>query len=452
MIRPIRQILHATAACLVVTATARAQSTSPAGCEDAAIRISTGGIPRVGAPQWNDWMTLTGCGNRGAAAVAGALRSDAVRTETELTRLDHLASVLDGWFQPSLVAAYQSLLRTPDASWAVRLRAMWLLGGLYAPATDVAGPLQGFMASRGCDRYERVTALREAPGTLPPMAFDQVRDAMSAAANDGYAPEYVRTTARCWEGVIQDAAVMTDRGVRDERVVVDAPPPPPTTVVIEPPVRVVYDCDNRYVFYNEAGYDLAVRYAGYGAGVLRVAHGGPFVWMAARFGPMQFWVGDSPIVYTSAMYRPCGGRRIVVGPVIYPWYGWRAGLGVYVGPRYVVPRYGPPPRYVVPRPNHPVMVVPPRRGRDDDDWDRRVPRGRPEGRDGDDHRTYGDRGVAVPRGGPPAPSGAAPPSAPPSKPGPKGDAPRGGDRREERFAEPKKHEGRNPGRPEFRTP
>ena len=217
-----------------------------------------------------------------------------------------------------------------------------------------------------------------------------MRDAYAATATDGYAPEYVRTTARCWEAVVQDAMAMGDRGVRDGRVAVEGPPPmPPTTVIVEPPVRVVYDCDNRYVFYNEAGYDLAVRYAGYGAGVLRVAHGGPFVWVAARFGPMQFWVGDTPIVYTSAMHRPCGGRRIVVGPVIYPWYGWRAGLGVYVGPRYVAPRYGPPLRYVVPRPNHPVMVVPPRRGRDDD-WGARRPPGRPHGRAGRD----GDGDVA----------------------------------------------------------
>ena len=392
-----------------------AQAVAPAGCEDAAIRISSGGLPRVGTPTWNDWMTLTGCGNRGAAAIAGALRSDAVRTETELTRLDHLASILDGWFQPSLVAAYQSLLRAPDASWAVRLRAMWLLGGLYAPATDVAGPLQGFMASRRCERYDRVTTMRDAPATLPAAAYDQVRDAFAATANDGYAPEYIRTTARCWEGVVQEAVTMGDRGVRDDRVVVEGPPPmPPTTVVVDPPIRVVYDCDNRYVFYNEAGYDLAVRYAGYGAGVLRVAHGGPFVWVAARFGPIQFWVGDSPVVYTSVMYRPCGGRRIVVGPVIYPWYGWRAGLGVYVGPRYMAPRYGPPPRYVVPRPNHPVMVVPPRRGRGDEWGDRRQPPGRPE------------------------------------KPGANGDAPKGGDGRAERIAEPKTHEGRKPGRPEFR--
>ena len=210
------------------------------------------------------------------------------------------------------------------------------------------------------------------------------------------------------------------------------------------------------MFYNEAGYDLAVRYAGYGGGVLRVAPGGPSVWVAARFGPMQFWVGDTPIVYTSAMHRPCGGRRIVVGPVIYPWYGWRAGLGVYVGPRYVAPRYGPPLRYVVPRPNHPVMVVPPRRGRDDDWGDRRPP-GRPhgrDGRDGEDHRTYGDRGVAVPRGTPPATHGNTPAPTPappgrPEKPGAKGDGPKGGGRAE-RIAEPKTQEGRTPGRPEFR--
>ena len=177
-----------------------AQSAQPVGCEDAAVRISTNTLPRVGATQWNDWVRLTGCGTRGAAVIASALRSDGIRGETELTRLDHITNLLDGWFQPSLISAYQALLRAPNASYSMRLRAMWLLSGLYAPNVDVAGPLQGYMSAR-CESYERMTSLRDAPATLPASAYDQARDAIAYVASDGAAPEYVRATARCWAGV-----------------------------------------------------------------------------------------------------------------------------------------------------------------------------------------------------------------------------------------------------------
>src|SRR6185369_5831268 len=95
----LRTLFAVTALAAIAAPTASAQaapSTQPAGCEEAAVRINTNALPRAGAPQWNDWMTLTGCGTRGATIVASALRSDGIRTETELTRLDHLTNLLDG--------------------------------------------------------------------------------------------------------------------------------------------------------------------------------------------------------------------------------------------------------------------------------------------------------------------------------------------------------------------
>src|SRR5262245_52107536 len=90
-----------------------AQVSMPVGCEEAAARVNTNVLPRVGSAQWNDWVTLTGCGTRGATVLAAALRSDGVRTETELSRLDYMTGLLDGWFQPQLITSYQSILRTP---------------------------------------------------------------------------------------------------------------------------------------------------------------------------------------------------------------------------------------------------------------------------------------------------------------------------------------------------
>ena len=383
------------------------------GCEDAAVRISTNTLPRVGATQWNDWVTLTGCGTRGAAVIASALRSDGIRGETELTRLDHISNLLDGWFQPSLISAYQALLRAPNASYGMRLRAMWLLSGLYAPNVDVAGPLQGYMSAR-CESYERMTSLRDAPATLPASAYDQARDAIAYVASDGAAPEYVRATARCWAGVVNAATNSannagtnaSDREMprdipRDDRtVIVETSAPPP--VVIERPVRVIYECDNRFVFYNDAGYDLAVRYGGYeSSGVLRVSHGGPYLWTAGRFGPVRFWVGDEEVWYTDVVYRPCGARRVIYGPMLSPWYGWHAGLGIFigprivVGPRYIVPRYVAP-RYLPPR-YGPPRYNPPRRGGDNRREENGDDRGR-GGRGGDGRGNGDDNGKATPRG------------------------------------------------------
>lgn len=285
-------------------------------CEDAAVRLNGTALPRAGAVQWNDWVTLTGCGSRGAAIIAGTITSDAVRRESELTRLDQFAGLLDGWFQPQLVTAYEFVLRAPDASAAMKLRAMWLLAGLYAPRVDVAGPLQGFMSAR-CEAYERSTILREAPERLPEVAYHAARAAINAAADDRISPEFVRSTARCWDGVLRDefahSAVVED----------DAPTAMLTShaaAMLNGPVRVVYDCDGRFVFYNDAGYDLAVRYSGHGSGVLRVTRGGPFIWTTGRFGPVRFWMGDTEIFYEQVAYRPCysPGRRVIVSGYVVP--------------------------------------------------------------------------------------------------------------------------------------
>jgi len=384
---------------VVVAADAPAQSLVATGsqaaaaeagpCEDAASRIAGAPLPRVGATEWADWVALTGCGGRGATIVAGALQSDRVRAETDLQRVDHLAGLLDGWFQPQLISAYEALLADRATSNAMRLRSMWLLGGLLVPTTDVAGPLQGYM-SDACHTYERSTSLRDAPEGIPSDAYDRARNVLAASADDRNAPDFLRRTARCWEELVRDAqngsarifraetlprADRSDRrdreddrryDDRDRTVIVERP----TTVVVERPVRVVYECDNRYVFYNDGGYDLAIRYSGYGNGVLRVRHGGPYVWTAARFGPTRFWLGDTELFYSDVVYRPCGGRRVTIGASIGIWTGWHTGLGIWigrnVGPRIINRPIVTGPVVVYPRAPRPVIVVPPGR-RDHDD-------------------------------------------------------------------------------------
>ena len=79
--------------------------------------------------------------------IAGVLLSPIVRQETDPGRLDALAGMLDGWFAPALVTAYETVVSAREASPGMRLRTMWLLSGLLAPNTEVAGPLQGYTAN-----------------------------------------------------------------------------------------------------------------------------------------------------------------------------------------------------------------------------------------------------------------------------------------------------------------
>lgn len=420
----IRNLFVAAIAALAAVAGASVASAQGTGCEDAAARVSTSGLPRVGAREWNDWVTLTGCGSRGATIIGGAMQSGAIRGETELTRLDHLAGILDGWFQPQLIAAYQALIRSPDASNAIRLRVMWLLSGLYAPQVDVAGPLQGYMSAR-CETYGRSTALRDAPQSLPAAAYDQAVDAVAAVADDRTAPEYLRTTATCWQGVIRDELKNGTEEIQGPPVggggdVVVAEPAP---VVVQPPVRIVYDCGSRFVFYNDVDYDLAVRYTGYEAGgMLRIVRGGPFIWTGARFGPVHFWLGDRELWYSDAVYRPCGGDPLVA-PAIHIWTGWHFGLGVFFNAGYFSPRYVRP-RVIVPVIGRPIIINrrddgPRRDGSRNEGWrdprDGRRPDGRPDGRshgrpDGrpDGGNSGRPDGTTDPRGTPTGPRTAVP--------------------------------------------
>ena len=93
------------------------------------------------------------------------------------------------------------LFQSAQASPGMRLRAMWLLSGLLAPHTEVAGPLQGYAAA-SCGTSQRVTLLHNAPDALPQQAYDDARLAFARAASDPTAPDAVRNTARCWSDAV----------------------------------------------------------------------------------------------------------------------------------------------------------------------------------------------------------------------------------------------------------
>jgi hypothetical protein len=181
--------------------TATAQGIARVRCDSAAMTVAGHALPPAGAAEWSNWVALTGCGARGAAVLAGALQSHALRAERDVVRIDLLTGLLDGWYAPQLVTTYEAVAAADDATAALRLRAMWLLAGLFEPSVDVAGPLQSYSV-RTCSAFGRTTSLRDAPSSLPPGASDGVRDALAAVATDKSAPSAVRNTAQCWGDVV----------------------------------------------------------------------------------------------------------------------------------------------------------------------------------------------------------------------------------------------------------
>ena len=343
------------AATLVLAFTAipvMAQDGSGATCDRAARGVLEKPLPAPGTEGWNDFMVLTSCGSRGATVIAGVLLSPIVRQETDPGRLDALAGMLDGWFAPALVTAYETVVSAREASPGMRLRTMWLLSGLLAPNTEVAGPLQGYTAN-SCSATERVTSLRGAPNSMPQQAYDDARLAYARAASDPSATDAVRGTARCWGDVVggrMNAGAMTSAGGRPsgdrienpsatvDPAVITAGPPPIT--VIEP-IEVRYECDGRFVVLNQGPALMNLRYeivgAGWG-GMIQIGGRASHVFVAARMGPIRFLIGDREVAYVRYVRRAC--------------YEWRDGFTVVVASRM----YFPPP-YMTRRP---TVVVPPR--------------------------------------------------------------------------------------------
>ncbi len=315
-----------------------AQESPGANCDRAARGVLEKPLPAPGTEGWNYFMELTSCGSRGATVIAGVIQSPRVRAEMDPARLDALAGMLDGWFAPPLVSAYESVVAAPESSPAMRLRSMWLLAGLLAPNTEVAGPLQGYTAL-SCGATQRVTSLRGAPNGLPQQAYDDARLAFARAASDPTATDAVRGTARCWSDVVGgrvNAGALNSGGATgtdNDRVeaaptvinqtVINTGPPPIT--VIEP-IEVRYECDGRFIVLNQSPALMSLRYEVVGAGwggMMQVGGRGSHVFVAARVGPLRFFLGDREVAYVRYERRSC--------------YGWHDGYTIVVASRMYRP-------------------------------------------------------------------------------------------------------------------
>ena len=214
--RPVLASASVAIALAMAARQADAQGITRVRCDSAAMTVVGHSLPPAGSAELTNWVALTGCGSRGAAVIASVLQARTVRAEKDVARVDLLTGILDGWYAPQLITAYEAVAASAQTTPALRLRAMWLLAGLIEPTVDVAGPLQAYTV-RTCSAYSRTTSLRDAPASLPPGASDGVRDALAAVAADKTAPEAVRSSANCWAGVVGGQVVADQPERQDER-------------------------------------------------------------------------------------------------------------------------------------------------------------------------------------------------------------------------------------------
>jgi hypothetical protein len=142
--------------------------------------------------------------------------------------------------------------------------------------------------------------------------------------------------------------VITEPNPQDPSVV--GQPSATTTVVVQAPVRIIYDCDDRFTVWNDAGYDLSVGY-GFGvarAGAFRVGRGRSYTFVASRVGPVRFWVGDRQVGFFNYVRRPCGyPGPVYYVPPIYRYPVFYGGPVFYPQRPVIVPYRAGGPRDVV---------------------------------------------------------------------------------------------------------
>jgi hypothetical protein len=286
-------------------------------CDSAAMTVAGHALPRAGAAEWSNWVALTGCGSRGAAVLAGALQSHAVRAEKDVARIDVLTGLLDGWYAPQLITTYESVAAASEATQALRLRAMWLLSGLFEPSVDVAGPLQAYTV-RSCSAYGRTTSLRDAPSSLPPGASDGVRDALAIVAADKSSPSAVRSTAECWTGVLGGQVVAEEQERQNEPAAsrYDSTWVCSWCANARPPSAIMGMPDWSYgsvMMLNQSAYQYSAYPYGYDAS--------PYYYSPASIYPNGYYPYGGlvvsgpmrPLVPTSGLLGPPGVHHIGVG-------------------------------------------------------------------------------------------------------------------------------------------
>jgi hypothetical protein len=146
------------------------------------------------------WDLLRGCGATGSAAVAAALQSAAIYTESDSARVVEFFTTFRGHRSADLFAALTAVVKNSSASGPVRSEAISALGALYRPHVyfHKSNYLMTNPAPSSCARGYEMGDDSGDQSSLPVDILNQALTAMRLAEADGAASQSVRGAARCW--------------------------------------------------------------------------------------------------------------------------------------------------------------------------------------------------------------------------------------------------------------
>lgn len=196
--------------CVTVAMPALAQMPpSPAACARAATAVDGARLPDENDTTALWWYTLANCGKSGTAAAAKALRSSALRSETDPARVDEFVTLFYRVRSADLFAALQSTVLSDATSPVVKRAAIRAFGAQHTPIDFSAADFLR-QAPPFCGIGPRVTEFVPSSdaSALPADYLAQIIRTMRAVEADEGNARDVRGAAHCW------------------RVTLETPPPP----------------------------------------------------------------------------------------------------------------------------------------------------------------------------------------------------------------------------------
>lgn len=146
-------------------------------------------------PLW--WHVLSGC-DEGDRVAAAALRSNAVKQETDPDRYEEFFVMFGARRSREFFDAYSDLVRDGSSSSAMKLQALQQLGWMFDPGVlMISGGLERLTDPSLCGT-RRLHVDRNGPSTLPSDYLKQLIDIMQETEVRKSNDSAVRAMAHCW--------------------------------------------------------------------------------------------------------------------------------------------------------------------------------------------------------------------------------------------------------------
>ena len=248
---------------VLCASSASAQQPTQAQCDSALAAVSGQRLPSSDptVADWRGWRTLRDCGNEGALAMAQAVQSAVVLTESDSLRLYDLFTTWWGVRSPDLYSAYTSVAQNASAVLPLRVLAINALGKFSLPEVTFFGSVLDPRATVCAPSFGNVDST-DVGAPLPSGFKSSVYATMKAIEADHSGPVTVQGAAHCWRVWLSQTQ-----------------PFDPTTITLS------YVCGNTFRITNTSANTYRFTYQSVGANVLTSESGTIY---GKAFGPTNF--------------------------------------------------------------------------------------------------------------------------------------------------------------------